>query len=174
MTHTSLFPMSVLYKPIGIITSGHLFAVKTPIQPVYARGCPGRVELFPEYADGLRDLEGFSHLHLIYHFHKADPAQLLVRPFTHPEQRGVFATRHPARPNSIGLSIVRLVRIDGLFLYLEDVDILDGTPLLDIKPFIPRFDWVENATPGWTACVGDEEARQLGLRQFAGQDAACE
>jgi len=107
---------SVSYGAIGIIHSEHLVPAETPIQPIYAQGCEGRVEVLPAYAEGLQDLEGFSHIYLVYHMHKAGPAQLVVRPFLEDAPHGVFATRAPCRPNAIGLSVVRLVRREGSVL----------------------------------------------------------
>jgi len=159
---------SIIYRPIGVIRSGHDVAERTPIQPGYARGCPGRAEVRPEYAEGLKDLDGFSHLILLYHLHRAGEPLLIVQPFTDDRPRGIFATRHPRRPNPIGLSIVRLVWIEGATLHLEDVDILDGTPLLDIKPYVPRFDTVENPRGGWTESIDEETARRRGRRGFQG------
>ena len=130
-------------QPIGVIRSGHRVAEQTPVQPVYARGCAGWAEILPQYREGLRDLDGFSHIFLLYHLHRAGPLQMRVQPFTGDRPCGVFATRHPQRPNAIGLSLVRLVRVEEGVLHLEDLDVLDGTPLLDIKPFIPRFDCVD-------------------------------
>jgi tRNA-Thr(GGU) m(6)t(6)A37 methyltransferase TsaA len=141
-------------RPIGILRTPHTQPTATPIQPVFAQGIPGRAEILPEYVDGLKDLDGFSHIYLIYHFHKAGPAQLVVTPFLDTRPHGVFATRAPVRPNGIGLSIVRLVRIEGGVVHLEDVDMLDGTPLLDIKPYTPRFDWRENVKSGWLDEIG--------------------
>ncbi len=161
----------VTYKPIGVIRSEHRAAEETPIQPTYARGCPGRAELRPEYAEGLKDLDGFSHVILLYHFHRAGEPRLTVVPFTDDAPRGVFSTRHPQRPNPIGLSVVRLVRIEGTVLHLLDVDILDGTPLLDIKPYVPRFDGAEAAKGGWTEAIDEATARRRGLRGFQGGDA---
>ena len=120
-----------------------------PIQPSGAAGVRGTVELFPEFADGLKDLDGFSHLILLYHFHESRGYKLIVTPFLDSEPRGVFATRAPKRPNPIGLSIVRLVQVRGYTLDIENVDILDGTPLLDIKPYVPEFDHQENCRIGW-------------------------
>jgi tRNA-Thr(GGU) m(6)t(6)A37 methyltransferase TsaA len=155
---------SARYTPIGVIHSGHRTPEETPIQPVYARGCPGRAEIRPEYAEGLKDLDGFSHLILLYHFHRAGEPRLTVVPFADDAPRGVFSTRHPQRPNPIGLSVVRLVRIEGTVLHLLDVDILDGTPLLDVKPYVPRFDGVLDARGGWTQAIDDRTARRRGLR----------
>ncbi len=170
-THEAHWRMTAAtYVPIGVIRSGHHMPQKTPIQPTYARDCPGRAEIRPEYAEGLKDLDGFTHLILLYHFHRAGEPQLTVVPFTDDVPRGVFSTRHPQRPNPIGLSVVRLVRIEGTVLHLLDVDILDGTPLLDIKPYIPRFDGVEAAKGGWTEAIDEATARRRGLREFQGRD----
>ena len=159
----------VTYRSIGLIRSEHTVAEKTPIQTVYARGCLGRAEVFPEFADGLKDLDGFSHLYLIYHFHRAGPAKLLVKPFLQDVERGVFATRSPLHPNAIGLSIVRLHRREGNVLYLEGVDILDGTPLLDIKPYIAKFDHIAATRNGWQDEVDEKTAQRIGRRGFKGK-----
>jgi tRNA-Thr(GGU) m(6)t(6)A37 methyltransferase TsaA len=158
---------AIVFQPIGTLRTPHRLVEHTPVQPVYARGCPGQAEVLPPYHQGLRDLEGFSHVILLYHLHKAGPPQLIVQPFTGDRPCGVFATRHPQRPNPIGLSLVRLVRVEGGILHLLDVDMLDGTPLLDIKPFVPRFDRFENARGGWTEAVDDAIARQRGERGFS-------
>jgi tRNA-Thr(GGU) m(6)t(6)A37 methyltransferase TsaA len=159
---------NIIYKPIGVIHSEHLVAEQTPIQPVYAAKCKGSAEVFAEYAAGLSDLQGFSHLFLIYHFHKAGPARLLVKPYLQDTERGVFATRAPCRPNAVGLSVVELVRIEGTTLYLEGMDMLDGTPLLDIKPFISRFDRCEPVRNGWQDEIKESTARQGGRRKYNG------
>lgn len=159
----------VPYEPIGVIHSPHRDAKKTPVQPVFARGIAGTAEVFPEYEEGLRDLEGFSHIYLIYHFHRAAPARLVVKPFLDDTPRGVFATRAPTRPNPIGFSLVRLVRREGHILHLEDVDVLDGTPLLDIKPYVARFDQRDDVQSGWQEDVNEETARIRGLRKYPGQ-----
>jgi len=158
----------ITYKPIGVIYSEHTIAEETPIQPAYAKGCRGRAEIFPEYEEGLRDLDGFSHIYLIYHFHLSTTAKLIVKPFLQDVERGVFATRAPTRPNAIGLSIVELVSREGNILYLDGVDILDGTPLVDIKPYVARFDCVETLRNGWQDEVDDETARQRGKRGYHG------
>jgi tRNA-Thr(GGU) m(6)t(6)A37 methyltransferase TsaA len=161
----------IAYKPIGVIRSGHGREEETPIQPVYAKGCKGRTEIFPEFAEGLRDLEGFSHVYLLYHFHRAGAAKLLVKPFLQDIERGVFATRAPCRPNAIGLSVVELVRRDGNVLYLDGIDVLDGTPLLDIKPYTAKFDRFETSRNGWQDDVDEETARQRGRRDYRGEGA---
>jgi len=120
-----------------------------PIQPVGARKTRGTVELAAEYQPGLKDLEGFSHIILLYHFHKSRGYELRVTPFLDSQPRGVFATRAPKRPNPIGLSVVRLVGINGHTLTVEGIDVLDGTPLLDIKPYVPEFDHPRSTRIGW-------------------------
>jgi tRNA-Thr(GGU) m(6)t(6)A37 methyltransferase TsaA len=159
-------PTSVTFRPIGVIRSEHTSADATPIQPVYARDCPGQVEISPEFAAGLADIEGFSHLYLLYWLHRADPPQLRVKPYLQDLEHGIFATRAPCRPNPIGLSLVRLVRREGRVLYLAGVDVLDGTPLLDLKPYAPRYDTVENPRGGWTEEVNDATARRRGRRGY--------
>jgi len=156
----------IIYRPIGVIHSEHAIAEKTPIQPVYARGCKGQVRIFEEFSVGLSDLEGFSHIYLLYHFHQATPAQLLVKPFLQDAERGVFATRAPCRPNAIGLSIVKLMRHEGNILHVEDIDILDGTPLLDIKPYTAKFDLCDVTKSGWQDEVDDVAARERGKRNY--------
>lgn len=141
--------MKVTYHPIGTIHSSFKDLKGMPIQPTSQASAPGTAEVLPEFAAGLKDLEGFSHVILLYHLHKVRRVDLTVTPFLGSERRGVFATRAPTRPNPIGLSIVELVRIEGNRLYLGNVDILDGTPLLDIKPYVPEFDQPANARAGW-------------------------
>ncbi|MGD8366764.1 MAG: tRNA (N6-threonylcarbamoyladenosine(37)-N6)-methyltransferase TrmO [Desulfobacterales bacterium] len=137
------------YTPIGVIRSPFTKIDDMPIQPAGARGVEGTVELRPEYAEGLKDLDGFSHIYLLYHFHQSRGFSLTVTPFLDKTPRGLFATRAPKRPNAIGLSVVRLDRIEGNVLYILDVDILDGTPLLDIKPYVRQFDAADNPSSGW-------------------------
>jgi tRNA-Thr(GGU) m(6)t(6)A37 methyltransferase TsaA len=139
----------IKYKPIGVVHSLFKQPKGTPIQPAGAKNIDGTVELFPEYAEGLKDLEGFSHIFLIYHFHLSKGAPLKVRPYMDSEVHGVFAMRGPSRPNPIGISVVRLVRIEENILYIQDVDVVDGTPLLDIKPYVPEFDIREVKKIGW-------------------------
>jgi tRNA-Thr(GGU) m(6)t(6)A37 methyltransferase TsaA len=141
------------YEPIGTIHSPFESTENVPIQPTAAAGIRGTVEVFPEFATGLRDLEGFSHIILLYHFHRVTHSRLIVVPFLDREPRGVFATRAPSRPNPIGLSVVRLVSVQGNMLQIENVDIVDGTPLLDIKPYAPQFDHHEVERTGWLAAA---------------------
>lgn len=138
------------FEPIGAIHSPFRSLEGMPIQPAGARGVEGHIALREELAPGLRDLEGFSHLILIYHFHRGEGCRLEVTPFLDHRPHGVFATRAPRRPNAIGLSIVRLEAVEGARLAIRDVDILDGTPLLDLKPYVPRFDRPEEPVrTGW-------------------------
>jgi tRNA-Thr(GGU) m(6)t(6)A37 methyltransferase TsaA len=158
----------IQFRPIGIIRSAHTVPEETPIQPAFARGAVGRAEILPEFAEGLDDLDGFSHLYLIYHLHKAGAARLRVTPFLDDVPRGVFATRAPSRPNPIGLSIVRLLKREGTILHLDELDILDGTPLLDIKPYVPRFDPKVKIRTGWLETVGEDAAKRRGRRKWRG------
>jgi len=160
----------LVYAPIGIIHSEHRVPGETPIQPVYAGNCRGTVEVYPEYADGLRDIEGFSHLYLIYHFHKAESPKMLVKPFLDDVERGIFATRAPCRPNPIGLSIVALTGRGGNVLQVEGMDILDGTPLLDMKPYTARFDTISVTRNGWQDDIDDTAAERLGKRGYRGSN----
>ena len=139
----------IIYKPIGIIHSPFKDLEGIPIQPTASYGIAGTVEVKPQYTDGLKDIEGFSHIILLYHFHLSNGPLLQVKPFLDDKPRGIFSTRAPRRPNSIGLSIVCLTRVEEATLYIEDVDIVDGTPLLDIKPYVPQFDHRHVDKIGW-------------------------
>ena len=135
-------------KPIGVIHSPFTEKKQTPIQPTRSQAV-GRVEVYPEYAGGLLDLEGLSHIILLYVFHQSHGFTLRVKPFLDDQEHGLFATRYPARPNPIGLSIVRLLARQENILEIEGVDVLDGTPLLDIKPYVPDFDVRSDVKTGW-------------------------
>ena len=139
----------IKYKPIGVIHSPFKEPKGTPIQPAGATGTHGTVEIYPEYAKGLKDIDGFSHLILIYHFHLSRRATLEAKPFMDDASHGIFAIRGSSRPNPIGLSVVRLTKVEGRFLHIQDVDMVDGTPLLDIKPYVPKFDTREVNKIGW-------------------------
>lgn len=141
--------MEIKYRSIGLIHSPFKETRGMPIQTTGAKGTTGTVEVYAEYADGLKDLEDFSHIILLYHFHRSAGHSLMVKPFMDDAQHGVFATRAPKRPNSIGLSVVKLMKIEGNILYIENVDMVDGTPLLDIKPYVPEFDIKEVERTGW-------------------------
>ena len=139
----------IKYTPIGIIHSPFKTPQGTPIQPQAAAGVKGTVEVFPEYVAGLSDLQGFSHIYLIYHFHLAKAFSLQVKPFLDDTPRGLFATRAPSRPNPIDISIVELMTIENNGLNIRDIDVVDNTPLLDIKPYVPDFDVREANKIGW-------------------------
>jgi len=139
----------IKYKPIGVIHSPFKEPKGTPIQPASAKGINGVVEIFPKYNEGLKDIEGFSHIILLYHFHLSQWSALIARPYMDNETHGIFAMRGPSRPNPIGISVVHLVKIEGNMLHIQDVDIVDGAPLLDIKPYIPEFDIREVERIGW-------------------------
>jgi tRNA-Thr(GGU) m(6)t(6)A37 methyltransferase TsaA len=142
-------------RPIGVIHSPFTDTSQTPIQSAMSNAI-GRVEVYPEFADGLQDVEGFSHVHLLYVFHCSSGYALRVKPFLDDHMRGLFATRHPCRPNPIGLSVVRLIARRGNVLEIEGVDVLDGTPLLDIKPYVPDFDVRTDVMTGWYASRSKE------------------
>jgi tRNA-Thr(GGU) m(6)t(6)A37 methyltransferase TsaA len=140
---------TIEYHPIGVIRTPFAEPHGMPIQPSGGAGVKGHVEVFPEYREGLQDLEGFSHIILLYHLHLSSGFKLLVVPYMDTELRGVFATRAPRRPNPIGLSVVRLTGVEHGVLNVENLDIVDGTPLLDIKPYVPDFDVSERLRTGW-------------------------
>jgi tRNA (adenine37-N6)-methyltransferase len=151
--------------PIGIIRTPHTDVRNMPIQPIAAEGIQGYIELLPEFVPGLKDLKGFSHITLLYKFHKITSYDLQVIPFMDTESRGIFACKAPKRPNAIGLSTVKLLGIEGNILHIEQVDMLDETPLLDIKPFYPRYDNRENVTIGWL-----EKNKDLPLERLRSDD----
>lgn len=139
----------IQYTPIGVIRSPFKDIQGMPIQPTGATGIDGTVEIEPRYIAGLGDLDGFSHIILLYHFHRVKGYAMKVKPFMDDRSHGVFATRAPRRPNPLGLSVVRLIGVQGCTLNIQDVDILDNTPLLDIKPFVPEFDARQAVRIGW-------------------------
>jgi len=141
--------MKITYRPIGIIHSPFKEPKGTPIQPKAAKGIKGMVEVFPQYEKGLKDIKGFSHIILIYHFHLSKAYSLEVKPYMDNKLHGVFATRAPARPNPIGISVIRLIKVERNNLHIKDVDIVDGTPLLDIKPFVAEFNAEDIIKKGW-------------------------
>jgi tRNA (adenine37-N6)-methyltransferase len=145
--------MSISYRPIGVIHSPFESIDNVPVQPAAASGIRGTVEVLAEFAPALKDLDGFSHVILLYHLHRVGQTRLTVIPFLDRQPRGLFATRAPCRPNPIGLSVVRLLRVEGNVLEIENVDIIDGTPLLDIKPYVPQFDRIEAERAGWVTAA---------------------
>jgi len=145
----------ITFTPIGTIHSPFSDPRDMPIQPVGARGIRGTIELDPAYATGLKDLTGFSRIILLYHLHRSEGYTLEVVPFLDTTPHGIFATRAPRRPNAIGLSVLRLVAVDGTTLHVEDIDILDGTPVIDIKPYVPAFDAYPDERAGWLTTTSE-------------------
>ncbi len=141
---------------IGIIHSPFKTKEECPIQPRYSEGATATIEIYPHYADGLKDIEGFSHIIVIYQLDKAGEIKLVRPTFLDDEPHGIYSSRHPCRPNSIGLSIVKLVRRNNNILTIKEFDMLDGTPVLDLKPYVPRFDSIPDASGGW---ISDKEWR---------------
>lgn len=145
----------VAFTQIGVIHTPFTEPVGVPVQAQGGKNIRGSIEVYEQFAAGLNDLDGFSHIMLLYHFHLSEGYTLEVTPFLDEEPRGLFATRAPRRPNPIGISVVRLTGIKGNKLLIEDVDMVDGTPLLDIKPYVPAFDVRENVKTGWLEGKGD-------------------
>jgi tRNA (adenine37-N6)-methyltransferase len=139
----------IIINPIGVIHTPFNDVENMPIQPVAAEGVRGYIELYDEYVAGLKDMEGFSHLTLLYRFHKIKGYSLVVVPFMDDQPRGIFSCKAPKRPNAIGVSTVKLIGIENNIIHIEQVDMLDGTPLIDIKPFYPRYDNRDNVSIGW-------------------------
>lgn len=144
-------PMNLPPPPIGIIHSDFKTKEACPIQGAFGPDNRGHIEIFPEYEAGLQDIEGFSHLILIYRFDRAGDVQLVRKTFLDDAAHGIFASRHPCRPSGLGLTIVQLDRRNGNILDISGIDVLDQTPLIDIKPYVPRFDCFPEAREGWIA-----------------------
>lgn len=155
--------MNITYMPIGFIRSPHACVTGMPIQPTGALGVQGHIEVLPGFAKGLEDLGGFSHVIILYHLHQICGYELSVTPFLDTNSHGIFATRSPKRPNPIGLSVLKLTGVSGRCVHLENVDILDNTPVLDIKPYVPDFDhwnadrigWFQGKSPNATGTRSD-------------------
>jgi tRNA-Thr(GGU) m(6)t(6)A37 methyltransferase TsaA len=158
--------MKIEYQPIGTIHSPFAERKGMPIQPAGAQGVKGTIEILPEFRAGLQDLDGFSHVILLYHFHCSEGYELTVTPFMDPQPHGVFATRAPKRPNAIGLSVVHILGIEDGIIQVENIDILDGTPLLDIKPYVPQLDCVSDLRTGWLATRAQRATSQKSDDRF--------
>ena len=156
----------MIIQPIGIIHTPFTDPAGMPIQPAGARGVEGTVDILEKYRPGLMDLDGFSHVILLYRFHRSRGFNLTVVPFMDSQPRGVFATRAPRRPNMIGLSIVQLDRIEKGVLHIRNVDMLDGTPLLDIKPYVPEFDEQVDVRAGWLEGVEKSASETMADGRF--------
>ena len=157
----------ITVRAIGVVRSEHTNPDQTPVQPVFAQGCRGTVEVFDEYAEGLRDIEGFSHIYLLFHLDRARSEKLIVKPCLDDVERGVFSTRSPRRPNFIGLSVVELLGRKNNVLFVDGLDILDGTPLLDIKPYTAGFDQRSNTRNGWYDGLDEETVGKRGRQGFS-------
>jgi len=140
---------SIKIGPIGIIHTTYKEPKGIPIQGKFEKGVIGTIRLFPKYQAGLKDIEGFSHVILIYHFNRSKEERLVSKPFLEDIEHGIFAIRSPHRPNHIGFSIVKLKSVQGNVITFSEVDILDGTPLLDIKPYVKHFDSRDKVKNGW-------------------------
>jgi tRNA (adenine37-N6)-methyltransferase len=162
--------MDMIYKPIGTIHTPFVQLDQMPIQPGGAKGTKGTIEIFTEFVPALEDLDGFSHIYLLYHFHRAEDWEPLVTPFLDRVQHGLFSTRAPRRPNPIGLSIVQLLNITGGEIKIENVDMLDGTPLLDIKPYVPDFDQVVVTSLGWLQDASSDVTTARSDNRFLDRD----
>lgn len=160
----------ISYAPVAHMRTPFTDVRGMPIQPVGARGVAGSIDVLPEYADGLADIEGFSHLLVIYHLHQCKGFTLRVKPFLDNDEHGIFATRSPRRPNPIGISVLRLTGVTGNRLHVENVDMLDGTPVLDIKPYVPAFDVWDADRTGWFATVADNAVQCRADDRFAPAD----
>jgi tRNA-Thr(GGU) m(6)t(6)A37 methyltransferase TsaA len=146
----------ILYTPIGRLRTPLRTPAQSPVQPAGGRDIEGSAELEDRFADALTDLDGFSHVILLYHFDRVGPYRPRVKPFLDDREHGLFAVRAPARPNPIGLSVVELLGVDGAVCRLRGLDMLDGTPLLDIKPYVPAFDQPPGPIRvGWLAGAAD-------------------
>ncbi len=154
-------------KKIGTIHTPFTTLEDMPIQPKGAKEVIGTIEVDNEFIEGLADLDGFSHIYLLYEFHMAKKTALTVTPFMDTKKRGVFATRSPLRPNHIGLSLVRLKKIEKDIITVQGIDVLDGTPLLDLKPYIAAFDEVQESNSGWMQASEKDVARKRSDKRFA-------
>ncbi len=141
--------MSINFSPIGYFRTPFTEIKGMPIQPLGAADVEGHIAVLPDYMAGLKDLDGFSHLIVLYHLHQITGHDLVVQPFLDIEKHGIFATRSPKRPNPIGLSVMRLLRVSGREIYLQGVDVLDQTPVIDIKPYVADFDQCDADRFGW-------------------------
>lgn len=156
----------IVYRPIGLLRSPFLDVNGMPIQPTGAKGVRGHIEVRSDLVPGLQDLEGFSHVIVIYHLHEISSAALVVRPYLDQGEHGIFATRSPKRPNPIGLSVLEVVGVEGSRVLLSNVDILDGTPVLDIKPYVPRFDVWPADRVGWLESAAEDADHVRSDRRF--------
>ncbi len=158
--------MNIEYTPIGIIHTPHKALSGMPIQPVGAIKTKGTIHLDKQYSEALKSLNGFSHIFLIYHLHRQEGWKQVVTPFMDDVEHGIFATRAPSRPNPIGLSVVKLTSIQGDKIEFFGADMLDGTPLLDIKPYIPKFDTQSDVRTGWLEKSAEKAEKMKSDKRF--------
>ncbi len=157
--------MTICYEPVGVIHSPYKTIKGMPIQPVGAKGVKGTIEVYEPFREGLASMDGFSHILVIYHLHRISGYDLMVKPYLGDSLHGIFATRSPKRPNPIGISVLRLAGCEGAMLHVENVDILDSTPVLDIKPYVPDFDVWKADRIGWfTDVVAGAETHKADTR----------
>ena len=161
-THFNLTPIGIINTPFDTVEG-------MPIQPLGAKLISGSVEIYQPYVEGLSDIEGFSHLFLLYLFHKCKGFKLQVKPFLDTCYRGVFATRAPQRPNAIGLSVVKLLNREDHILQVQGIDVVDGTPLVDIKPYVPEFDSPEVEKIGWLEKKVEKAHQMMSDDRFTSQ-----
>jgi len=164
--------MNILYSPIGYFKSPYTEIKGMPIQPIGAEDIEGSIEILPEFSAGLQDLEGFSHVYVLYHLHQIEGYDLMIKPFLDTKRHGVFATRSPKRPNPIGLSVMRLIRVNGVYVFLKGIDVLDKTPVIDIKPYVADFDRCDADRFGWFEGKSRNATNHRSDERFAVQSAA--
>jgi tRNA-Thr(GGU) m(6)t(6)A37 methyltransferase TsaA len=157
---------AIRYRPVGVVRSRHTNLEGMPLQSVAAADVRAKIEIRPDLVPGLRDLDGFSHIHVIAHLDRGAPGGLEAVPFLDDTVRGIFATRSPRHPNPIGLSVVRLLSVTGGVLEIVGIDLLDGTPVLDIKPYVPEFDSVAAERTGWLHEAAKRVHEVRGDRRF--------
>jgi tRNA-Thr(GGU) m(6)t(6)A37 methyltransferase TsaA len=158
--------MTIKLKAIGTIHTPFKTIENMPIQPSAAKHITGTIEIFPEYAEGLSDLDGFSHIYVIFHLHRSSGHKLKVIPFLDTVERGVFATRSPARPGAVGLSVTEIVSVNGNIIEIRGVDMLDGSPVIDIKPYVPEFDEYTEIRKGWLEGKAGNAPKTLSDERF--------
>lgn len=159
--------MTINFRPIGYFQTPHEDVRGMPIQPPGASGVHGSITVLPDFLEGLKDIEGFSYLIVLYHLHEITSQELTVTPFLDKTPHGIFATRSPSRPNPIGLSVLRLLDVKGDTLLLQNVDVLDGTPVIDIKPYVPDFDVWPAKRVGWFEGKSGNAAKMKSDARFA-------
>jgi len=158
--------MAPCYEPIGLLRTPHKEVKGMPIQPLGALGVPGTIEVFEPFRQGLAGLEGFSRILVLYHLHKMTGYDLMVKPYLGDSMQGVFATRSPRRPNPIGITVLKLTGVGEGLLFVENVDMLDETPVLDIKPYVPDFDVWDAERIGWLEGTSDKASTHKADERF--------